>query len=52
MAGDDGVESPRFCLPAEEGKLGGGIAENARVGSYTDEFDEGYRRIAEEITIL
>lgn len=28
------------------------IAENARVGSYTDEFDEGYRRIAEEITIL
>ena len=33
MAGDDGVESPRFCLPAEEGKLGGGIAENARVGS-------------------
>ena len=28
------------------------IAENARVGSYTDEFDEGYRRIAEEITTL
>lgn len=28
------------------------IAENARVGSYTDEFDERYRRIAEEITIL
>ena len=28
------------------------ITENARVGSYTDEFDEGYRRIAEEITIL
>ena len=28
------------------------ITENARVGSYTDEFDERYRRIAEEITIL
>jgi site-specific DNA recombinase len=28
------------------------IAENARVGSYTDEFDERYRRIAEEITTL
>ena len=28
------------------------IAENARVDSYTDEFDERYRRIAEEITIL
>ena len=28
------------------------IAENARVGSYTDEFDERYRRIAEEITNL
>lgn len=27
------------------------IAENARGGSYTDEFDERYRRIAEEITI-
>ena len=28
------------------------IAENARVGSYTDEFDERYRRIAEEINTL
>lgn len=28
------------------------IAENARVDSYTDEFDERYRRIAEEITTL
>ena len=28
------------------------IAENAMVGSYTDEFDERYRRIAEEITTL
>ena len=28
------------------------IAENARLGSYTDEFDERYRRIAEEITKL
>lgn len=28
------------------------IAENARVGSYTDEFDERYRRIAEESTTL
>ena len=28
------------------------IAENARAGSYTDEFDERYRRIAEEITNL
>lgn len=28
------------------------IAENARVGSYTDEFDEGYCRIAEEINTL
>ena len=28
------------------------IAKNARVGSYTDEFDERYRRIAEEITTL
>lgn len=28
------------------------IAENARVGSYTDEFDERYCRIAEEITTL
>ena len=28
------------------------ITENAREGSYTDEFDERYRRIAEEITIL
>ena len=28
------------------------IAENAKVGSYTDEFDERYRRIAEEITTL
>ena len=28
------------------------IAENARVGSYTDKFDEKYRRIAEEITTL
>ena len=28
------------------------ITENARVGSYTDEFNERYRRIAEEITIL
>ena len=28
------------------------IAENARVGSYTDKFDERYRRIAEEITTL
>ena len=28
------------------------IAENARVGSYTDEFDERYRRIAEEIITL
>lgn len=28
------------------------IAKNARVGSYTDEFDERYRRMAEEITIL
>ena len=28
------------------------ITVNARVGSYTDEFDERYRRIAEEITIL
>lgn len=28
------------------------IAENARVGSYTDEFDERYRRIAEEINNL
>ncbi len=28
------------------------IAENARVGSYTDEFDERYRRIAEDITTL
>lgn len=28
------------------------IAENARVGSYIDEFDERYRRIAEEITTL
>lgn len=28
------------------------IAENARVGSYTDEFDERYRRIAEKITTL
>ena len=28
------------------------IAENARVGSYTDQFDERYRRIAEEITTL
>lgn len=28
------------------------IAENARVGSYTDEFDERYRWIAEEINTL
>ena len=28
------------------------IAENARVDSYTDEFDERYRRIAEESTTL
>lgn len=28
------------------------IAENAKVGSYTDEFDERYRRIAEEINTL
>ena len=28
------------------------IAENARVGSYTDEFDERYRKIAEEISTL
>ena len=28
------------------------IAENGREGSYIDEFDERYRRIAEEITIL
>lgn len=28
------------------------IAENAQQGSYTDEFDERYRKIAEEINIL
>ena len=28
------------------------IAENAKEGSYTDEFDERYRKIAEEISTL
>ncbi len=28
------------------------IAENAAISSYTDEFDERYRRIAEEISTL
>ena len=28
------------------------IAENAKEGSYTDEFDERYRKIAEEITTI
>lgn len=28
------------------------IAENAKTGSYTDEFDERYRRLAEEINTL
>ena len=39
-------------IKEKEAEMAALIAENARVGSYTDEFDERYRRIAEEITIL
>ena len=39
-------------IKEKEAEMAALIVENARVGSYTDEFDERYRRIAEEITIL